>query len=190
MTLDTTRRFEFKKTWVDALGYCQSQGGHLATVNSPEEAEAIKKLMNENNIPYYAFIGFSDIVTIGDYITVEGQDIDHSGYTRWEGGLHSNVAWKCGAFTPAGELANRDCNEELPFICEKDIWSQWVQLPEQGSVYKLHREKLTWAEALEKCHSQQATLAVMNSDAEAEFVSKNVMETVKSVHVGIHDNVL
>lgn len=35
------------RTWTDADAYCQSQGGHLATVNSPEEYDQIVAKANE-----------------------------------------------------------------------------------------------------------------------------------------------
>ena len=62
-----------KKTWQDALQYCYSLDSHLATVNSPEEAEVLQKLLNEHEVPYYAHIGFSNLENKGYFITVEGK---------------------------------------------------------------------------------------------------------------------
>ena len=52
--------------------------------------------------------------------TFPGEEVRQSGYTKWDGGIVSLLP-KCGALTPTGELTNRNCEEALPFVCERDI---------------------------------------------------------------------
>ncbi|PSN49623.1 hypothetical protein C0J52_12830 [Blattella germanica] len=181
------KAYTYKTSWGEAMTTCYFDGGHLAIVNSEEESVALKNLMAENEIPYYAYLGFSDLFQPGDLTTVTGVPIKHTGYSRWEGGLRQYTGWRCGALTSTGEITTRACNENLPYICEKDIVGDYLLVPGIGK-YTLHEEKVTWGVALDKCHLEGATLAVFNSDEEAAAVVDAFLANRQDlVHVGVHD---
>ncbi|PSN29541.1 hypothetical protein C0J52_28019, partial [Blattella germanica] len=108
--------------WDESMSSCYYEGGHLAVINSKEEAEILAKVLeSEADTP------------------LEGQ----TGY---------------------------------------DL------VPEMG-YYKFYDEKVKWGEALERCHHEGSTLAVINSDEEAKVIAAlfEGHEDAQLAHVGIQD---
>ena len=58
--------------WNEAMSTCHFKGGHLATINSQAEADEVVKVMEKAGITEYAHIGFSDLISEGYYLTLEG----------------------------------------------------------------------------------------------------------------------
>ena len=60
--------------WEEAREICESEGAHLAIINSDEEAAAIRKLISKYpNTGDWIYIGFHDQYVEGQYVTVLGK---------------------------------------------------------------------------------------------------------------------
>ncbi|GHU55894.1 hypothetical protein FACS1894132_12650 [Clostridia bacterium] len=64
--------FTTKMTWDEAKEFCESKGGHLATITSQEEQEFINNLMNGKPDSYY-YLGGSDVEQEGLWRWVTGE---------------------------------------------------------------------------------------------------------------------
>ena len=111
------KNFEFRLDWEQAKKYCQSVGGHLATMESGSEAEVINKLRGKGGFNYW----------LGGYR-------DDQGLWRWvTGGVITDSYWKTGEPASATSRRNRMLihrydksirwyshkdDETWPFICE------------------------------------------------------------------------
>lgn len=103
-----------KATFSEALYKCSSEGGHLAIINSEEEADIIKKLYAGQTLG--AYLGFHDLIKEGEFITIFGQPLNETGYSTWHSGEPHNNG--CGCFFPDGLLRDCSCEQKLHFICE------------------------------------------------------------------------
>ena len=103
--------YTIKKNWVDAEAYCQSEGGHLASVLNEEEQEQVSILANGHN---YVWLGGSDKQMEGVWRWTDGSVWN---YTNWWNGFGNQGdstncvaavghSWGDYSFTPT-----------IPFIC-------------------------------------------------------------------------
>ncbi|XP_044740111.1 hemolymph lipopolysaccharide-binding protein-like [Chrysoperla carnea] len=111
----------------DARRMCNGEGGYLAIVNSPGEAEFLQTLMNYYPISCIsdadkleAFIGIHDYFQAGRYVTIDGRNIEKSGYQYWNDGEPNNIGdERCGAiYRFNGRLNNLRCHDKHTYICE------------------------------------------------------------------------
>lgn len=118
-------------TWETAKEYCESLGGHLATISSQEENDAVYDYLLSCGYES-AYFGYSDNIEEGSWYWVNDEDIS---YTNW----HSNEPnsenkyedyamfyWKF----PDGTWNDNDFDEsnenEEVFICEWDDENNYV----------------------------------------------------------------
>ncbi|XP_044742859.1 hemolymph lipopolysaccharide-binding protein-like [Chrysoperla carnea] len=118
------------QVWNEARKICVSENGHLAIINSLNEAQTLSaqiyvhpKVFSAPNIDPSLrgtiLIGFHDYFKQGEYVTLDGKGIEYS-YAFWaqnqpndNGGTN-----KCGAYVIGGGLRVVGCNVKGPFICE------------------------------------------------------------------------
>lgn len=105
--------FNLQITWLEAKEYCESLGGHLATITSAEE-QAVLELFAGNY-----WLGATDEENEGDWLWITGEDW---GYENWlDGepndlnGEHYLVIWP----NTWNDLC-MDSAEQSGFICEWD----------------------------------------------------------------------
>lgn len=113
-------------SWEEAESYCESLGGHLATIGSEEENSALFNYVR-SEFGGNAYFGFSDNETEGNWRWITGES---NGYTNWHSGEPNGESsredyamfyykfddgtWNDGDFN--GSTVNGDKN----FICEWD----------------------------------------------------------------------
>nr|CAD7437557.1 unnamed protein product [Timema bartmani]CAD7453948.1 unnamed protein product [Timema tahoe] len=121
------------QVWEDARKTCAKEGGHLAIINSEEESKVTQQLFARhpkiNNVQYsdFAFIGFHDMYNEGSYLTIYGDPLDKTGFTRWShkgqpdnaGGVPGE---DCGSVHRNGGLNDLICTSKHAFICEQEMW--------------------------------------------------------------------
>ena len=73
-------------TWEQAQQYCDSIGGHLATISSQEEHDMLYQLLQSSD-QYYAYFGLSDSEEEGNWKWVTGEPIS---FTNWDSGEPNN----------------------------------------------------------------------------------------------------
>jgi hypothetical protein len=64
------------RNWQEARKICAQEGAHLAIINSKEESEALRSMLApvaEKAKTVWAFIGFHDLYTEGQYLTIFGK---------------------------------------------------------------------------------------------------------------------
>lgn len=73
-------------TWLEAEAYCESLGGHLATISDANENEAVYSIMRELGFES-AYFGYSDHISQGTWKWVTDENIT---YTNWASGEPNN----------------------------------------------------------------------------------------------------
>lgn len=73
--------FDAGISWQEAHVYCANNGGHLATISSRQEDEAITELLHQGSKPWYYLGGYN---SGSDWVWVDGTSVPYSGsYANW-----------------------------------------------------------------------------------------------------------
>ena len=131
-------RYEYNITWYAAKSFCEALGGHLVTITSADEQQAVESLLNGGrNMIYYT--GCTDAAHHGNWAWITGEAF--SSYNNWDpqlpepsgsergfnfggivnkaiGGFKQFGEWLSNADYPDEVNAYRICN--YGFICEFD----------------------------------------------------------------------
>lgn len=121
------------QTWRRAYMTCAAEGGHLAIINSPTEAELLKELYAKhpasNIFCKYkdtTMVGFLDWSKDGFWFTIHSETLEEAGYSKWNNGTPDNnklgtLGQHCGGMTRNGLLNDVWCDTvPFSFICEKN----------------------------------------------------------------------
>ncbi|XP_046411996.1 macrophage mannose receptor 1-like [Neodiprion fabricii] len=129
-------------SWNSARHNCQDEGGHLAIINSVEEAQVISKLVDTANIETI-WIGAHDLFNEDEFVTIENESIYKAGYSMWERGEPNNVGNKehCLAIRKNGKLDDRNCKQAFSYVCEIRYPQVYVVSRNAENQEKLAEEK-------------------------------------------------
>ncbi|XP_046605097.1 hemolymph lipopolysaccharide-binding protein-like, partial [Neodiprion virginianus] len=106
-------------SWNSARHNCQDEGGHLAIINSVEEAQVIRELVDTADIETI-WIGAHDLFNEDEFVTIEDESIYKAGYSMWERGEPNNAGSNehCLAVKKDGKFDDRDCKQAFSYVCE------------------------------------------------------------------------
>ncbi|XP_044743667.1 hemolymph lipopolysaccharide-binding protein-like [Chrysoperla carnea] len=115
--------------WNEARKICISEGGYLAILNTDQEAQYLAALLNglypesslDDSIPdkYWTFIGFHAYFQKGEYVTIDGLNIESSGFNHFSPGEPNNPGVEnCGTIGRNGLLNDYFCDRKSIYICE------------------------------------------------------------------------
>nr|CAD7589172.1 unnamed protein product [Timema genevievae] len=120
--------------WSDARVACAEDGAHLAVINSPEEARALVTTYQELGVKgdivvQQAYVGVSDSMKEGDYVTIFGTPLNATGFSSWAPGelnkkAHILEGKDCLTLHTSGYLKVVYCHAPLPFFCEHELDGQ------------------------------------------------------------------
>ena len=115
-------------SWQDAQAYCQSIGGHLATITSEEENDYVYSFIRACNVRN-AYIGLSDYETEGTWKWVTGEKVDYVNWNDGEPNSENSIEdyamfyykFESGTWND-GNYGRGTVNDGTPihFICEWD----------------------------------------------------------------------
>ncbi|XP_063358768.1 C-type mannose receptor 2-like [Cydia amplana] len=105
------------RTWFQAYVMCHEEGGELAVIDSPEEAQMLRTMFKENLSPDQAIIGFR--TKAGEWVTIDEEPLNATGYEVWSPGEPNNKDGEsCGFILRSGMLNDDPCDKLAPSICE------------------------------------------------------------------------
>ncbi|XP_069694989.1 hemolymph lipopolysaccharide-binding protein-like isoform X1 [Periplaneta americana] len=121
------------KKWAEARQICQQEGGHLVIINSEEEDKVLQSMfapVAEQLKTQWAFVGFHDLYTEGQYLTIFDEPLKSTGFYRWSSPVQPNnyngnathPGEDCGSIHINGGLNDANCEAKIPFICEQELW--------------------------------------------------------------------
>lgn len=87
------KAFDMQVTWGDAKSYCESLGGHLATITSQEEQNIVEELVADGSVPSY-WLGATDVEEEGKWEWITGEEWN---YTHWDSGQPDNYSGENGS---------------------------------------------------------------------------------------------
>ncbi|MCR5781174.1 MAG: leucine-rich repeat protein [Clostridia bacterium] len=168
-------------TWSDAQAYCESQGGHLATVTSQEEMDAIKPLITNNT-----WLGATEEEQDGTWKWVTGEEF---AYTDWNDGQPDNCDTGEDRLMAYSTKANIKWNDvSATYTLSSFIMETSQPMPDapadvaywDGHLYELYTTALSWDAAKSFCEeSRCGHLLTINSAEEQTFIEKMLLSDVK-----------
>lgn len=115
-------------TWLEAESLCEADGAgaHLAVVSDEAEAERIWALLPDGIDD--AFIGATDLVTEGTYLSVTNEAFT---YVPWVAGDPDGEVEDCLSLDQSNQILDAHCTDINDYICEYDgisaVPSAWGQ---------------------------------------------------------------
>jgi hypothetical protein len=164
--LETADGFEFVEgvvTWDQAVAAARARGGHLATIGSQAENDAVTAATGATE-------GGTKIAWIG--ATDKGRDANDFAwvqpafaYTKWQPGEpNSGAGEDCLIIDARGVDAWNDEQCDPRFVVDG-----WVL--EMAGNFEYVNERITWSEARDKAIARGGHLATIHSDAENQAVA-------------------
>ena len=159
----------------DAETKCQSMGGHLATINSKEENDAIKKMISDNGIdgcPYYFLGAGRTSRTTTDWKWFNGETFN---YTNWSSGqpdsngdeialvMASDGQWHDKVKTVAGSRCGfiLEIDGDISPLCHETSNSKDYYLIDKAVPYQV---------AETYCESKFGALATIKNEMDSDFL--------------------
>ena len=104
------------RTFSEAEANAVSMGGHLVSINSAEENEAVRSLKAANGADN-VWIGFNDIASEGSFVWTDGSPVT---YTNWNSGEPNNIGDEdcTHMFGPNGLWNDIRCVTSYPSVIE------------------------------------------------------------------------
>ncbi|XP_059057059.1 macrophage mannose receptor 1-like [Achroia grisella] len=181
------------RTWQDARRTCKLEGGSLFYPENEEEANAVIKMWTDTqSVIDHIFIGISSLLAKGVFVTVDGVSISNV-YRNWAKGEPNNASGNqdCVKLNKLGFLYDYNCNVQHSFICKKTLasleWNYACNMPYTdytysktlGRCYKFHLTPKNWTEAYATCNAEQSFLAIIQNQADADYLVKLTKEAPK-----------
>lgn len=113
-------RIDQSMTWAEAKAYCETRGGHLATITSPEEQNAVESVLQGGNKNNYWLGAYRTQENTFAWVTGE----DFNQYTHWDQGEPNNYINK-------GENSVHIFRVSEPFKGHSQV-GYWNDVPDEG----------------------------------------------------------
>ena len=182
--------------WNEAKAYCESIGGHLATITSAEELSYILKLLESHKSMQYYWLGGTDEVTEGPWKWINGEKWE---YTNWNlangepNNYYSNEDYLMlynycpitrGTWNDATPTGTNFSSSKFGFICEWDIPGIYNISPKIGNsnekyididvfAYPIALESTVELVCGENRIKADSILGTNNNNIKARFLLKN-----------------
>ena len=194
--------FHSLMTWKQAKEYCEKQGGHLVTITSKEENDAvfglIEKYGNEKCEEY--FIGMIDEKSDSKYTWITGEEAI---YENWDTGEPSNAPYvvcyeryqdygailKDGSWDDVNNYANV-CAPVFGFICEYEKEFAYDNVTIIGDkVYELYEREYPITFANEFAENKGGNLVTITSEEEQTALVAWIQANsdIENISIGAND---
>lgn len=178
--------------WQEAKTACENFGGHLATITSAGEQQAITNLLPAGKKVLY-FIGGTDNGSEGNYKWITGESFS---YTNWKTGepnntgnlenylmIYNNSSEHYGKWNDIANHNTYISNNAVGFICENDLNIKPVATTNyNGSKYLLFDNSITWKDAKEACKLFGGFLATITSNEEQQAINGMLSSGLKQFY--------
>ena len=151
----------------EAQKVCALMGGHLLTITSEDEQEAVKEILQNGSFERY-YIGLTDEEN-GEYSWDNGEFYDYTNLQSSPNGKFSNVV-----IGTEGEWEETVENKrKTGFICEIDIEKVMPSNTASfgGNRYEIYDSSLTYEQASSFAKAKGGKLAQINDEAENQLLS-------------------
>nr|XP_055035543.1 C-type mannose receptor 2-like [Misgurnus anguillicaudatus] len=157
------------KNWTEAQSYCREHHTDLVSIRNESENQEIQYFL-QNNDYYSGWIGL--------YRTRSWSDQSNSTFSNWMSGQPYNAGYNnyCTAvsFTDSGSWTNKNCDNQLSFLCYS------VSSLASSRQYHFISVNKTWSEAQRYCRENYTDLATIDNMDEMN----SLMNTVNGSYNG------
>ncbi|XP_068086961.1 hemolymph lipopolysaccharide-binding protein-like [Anabrus simplex] len=113
--LNCYKTYSESRSWSDAREQCKRDGGDLMVLESERERSEVFPTMYKSVI-WIPWMGVYKPEGEDRWVSVKGEPVLSSWW--WPGNPYNSAGRKCALAAETGLLANTDCAQRRPFICE------------------------------------------------------------------------
>ena len=190
--------YDYATSWYDAKNFCESVGGHLVTITSAQENEAVWQLAKKGTKDRY-FIGGTDEKTEGTFEWITGESFTYRNFADGEPNPTAEAATEDYLFInkSTGLWGDVDDYQSNPnyhsnpnasgFICEYDVpelKSNAVTVID-GKVYELYDRNYTIDAANQLAEAKGGYLLSLTSAEEQTAVGNWVKANSKAQYIAL-----
>jgi len=173
--------YDTPMSFADASSTCTKEGGVIAYDDQPLVSKYIAASAKSQ------WIGATDAGHEGKWTWTNGAAVRKS-ESHWHpgepnGGASQNCAYS--NFRKPGLWDDGHCTFKFPFHCQ--VHKPGFAYGVAGSVFKLHKEKKTWDEAVKTCRAEGAKLVIDDNKSINDWLAKIDMK-LGVIWIGATDN--
>ncbi|XP_046575071.1 uncharacterized protein LOC124283089 [Haliotis rubra] len=105
------------QSWVNAAVACRADGGRLVTVDSDTKQYYLHRVYRHISPNYYIGSSWRNLTT-GQWVWTNCSSLT---YNNWDLGQPQDKNGHCAVTNPSGSWYNVQCNEVMPYICERSL---------------------------------------------------------------------
>ncbi|CAJ0566085.1 unnamed protein product, partial [Mesorhabditis spiculigera] len=175
-------------TFWDSEFKCAQLGGHLTSVLSDEENQALLDLITNENEGMMVWVGALAYSRKAGPRVNHWMDGSEAKFGNWDPAPDYQSEKYCGTMLPSGKLQMSVCHQHKKGLCKRAIGQEaptftkpacevgWSGCPLTGFCYKTTNGRSNSGAAQEYCLSQDANLASVTSFLENEAVLRTAQE--------------
>ncbi|KAM4690063.1 brevican core protein [Rhinophrynus dorsalis] len=112
------KHFHSRKSWEDAEMHCRDYGGHLASINTPEEQGFVNNKYRE-----YQWTGLNDRTIEGDFQWSDGNPLLYENWAQGQPDSYFLSGEDCVVMVwhDDGKWSDVPCNYHLPYTCKMGL---------------------------------------------------------------------
>lgn len=184
--------YDYPTSWYDAKNFCESLGGHLVTITSAQENEAVLQLAKKGTKSRY-YIGGTDEKTEGTFEWITGEPFTYRNFAGGEPNATAQAASEDYLFMNQsngrwGDIINYQANPNVTgFICEYDVPKLNANAVTviDGKVYELYERNYTITAADKFAEEQGGYLLSLTSAEEQTAVGNWVKAHSKVPYIAL-----
>lgn len=160
--------FDTGTCYESAKAYCESIGGHLATITSAEENAAIAGITASGSMSLY-LIGTTDTEKEGTFAWDTGEPFSYSNWNSGEPNNSSDIEDAAGMKTTWNDISDAN-TYNCGFVCEIDSYTPIGAITYNGHYYQLFNNNVSWEYAKKYCESKDGYLVTITSEEENDAI--------------------
>lgn len=175
---NTYKVFNSGMTWSDAKAWCEKNGGHLATVTTSAEWNALKNILKEFN-GTRCWLGAED--TSGTWKWITGESFDFKDWAKNQPDGTNGTEHYLGSFG-TGFIDCYQWNDYADntidvggFVCEYENTVEPKKeqtIYYKGHTYEIYNSALSWNKAKDWCEQKGGHLATLTSRYEWKYLKE------------------
>ncbi|XP_049595661.1 galactose-specific lectin nattectin-like [Syngnathus scovelli] len=112
------------RTFADSESICNILGGNLVSIHSNLENAVVTELVSRGGVTGAFWIGLHDAIEDDSFIWTDGTDEDFRNFQFWPS--EPDNSGECvNVLDSGGVWGDDDCTTESPYVCAKDLLSEW-----------------------------------------------------------------
>jgi len=164
----------------EAKDFCEKAGGHLATITSSAENDALTSILPESSKSFW--LGGDDSIKEDTWTWVTGEPFNYTNFETGEPNNTDNEDYLTIYSSGKWNDAKGGLQKYKGFILEVEPLTEVATAEHEGSIYKLFDASLNFTEASKYAELTGGQLVSINDEAEHNFIHEFIQQGNKPLY--------